>query len=206
MAERKKTKQLLFTILNVTILVGTTILPTAFADIDNMLTNGFDKGITWKSFVPLKKVTFIQHDKNGLIDDYAYLSSIPSSVFYNKNDDNLYSSPLLFYEEDYHPESIKDRVMDTRQGIDYFMEDWMDYAKGTLDQITLININEQTLEQLDNNQRNFLEKRGKLRYMSYGDDSEYIAIIGEHHYRRSREGSELYYLLPDKRKEQNEEK
>jgi hypothetical protein len=146
MTESKKSKRLLFTIFIVTVLICTTIIPTAYADLDNKLTNGFDKGITWKPFVPLKKVTFIQHDKNSLIDDYTYLSSIPSSVFYNKNDDNLYSSPLLFYEEDYHTESIKERVMDTRQGIDYFMEDWMGYAKGTLDQITLINVNERTLD------------------------------------------------------------
>lgn len=43
---------------------------------------GFDKGVSWASVVPLKKVTFVDFDENNYLDDYTYLASIPTAVFF----------------------------------------------------------------------------------------------------------------------------
>ena len=146
MLKNKNTINTALTILIVAFMIGSTIIPTVFADLEDNYHTGFKKGITWKPFVPLKKTTFIQHDDESLLDDYGYLASIPSSVFYNEETDKIYSSPLIFYEEKYISESLKDRTFDARQGIDYFMEDWIAYSKGMLDQMTLINVDENTLD------------------------------------------------------------
>jgi len=146
MSDVKNAKHIITTLTIIMVLLGSTILPTVFADVNDGYNQGFDKGVTWKPFVPMKKVTFVQNDKESLIDDYGYLSAIPSSVFYDEKSDKMYSSPLLFYEENFNPESYKERTLDVREGIDYFMEDWMSYAQGNLDQMTLINVDEKTLD------------------------------------------------------------
>jgi len=99
---------------------------------------GFDKGPSYTSVVPLKKVTFVNFDENSFLDDYAYLAAVPTAVF--KHDNKLFSYPLLFYQDPYPVEEDKERSLNARQGLDYFMEDWMSYSGGKLDQMTLINI------------------------------------------------------------------
>ncbi|RLF50715.1 MAG: hypothetical protein DRN19_04040, partial [Thermoplasmata archaeon] len=56
---------------------------------------GYDKGVSWKSVVPVRKVTFVNFDENSYLDDYAYLSAIPTAVFYDREKDRLFSHPLL---------------------------------------------------------------------------------------------------------------
>ena len=58
---------------------------------------GFDKGPSYTSVVPLKRTTLVDFDKDSLVDDYAYLSAIPTAVFRDQNPDNdrLFSHPLL---------------------------------------------------------------------------------------------------------------
>lgn len=126
-------------------MIASSIIPSVLADLEDKHHPGFDKGVTWKPFIPMKKTTFVQHDYDSLLDDYAYLASIPASVFYSEDKDKIYTSPLVFYEEDFIAESMGERSFDTRQGIDYFMEDWMSYSHQTLDQVTTINVNEKTM-------------------------------------------------------------
>ncbi|RLF51611.1 MAG: hypothetical protein DRN24_04665, partial [Thermoplasmata archaeon] len=121
-----------------TLLILSTAMPIALTTSTNTL-YGFDKGVSWKTVVPLKKVTFVNFDENSFLDDYAYLAAVPTTVFYNDND-KLLSYPLLFYQDPYHVEEDKERSLNARQGLDYFMEDWMSYSGGKLDQMTLINI------------------------------------------------------------------
>ncbi|KAA0006812.1 MAG: hypothetical protein FE042_05040, partial [Thermoplasmata archaeon] len=45
---------------------------------------GYKKGVSWAPVVPLKKVTFVNFDENSYLDDYAYLSAIPTAVFYDR--------------------------------------------------------------------------------------------------------------------------
>jgi hypothetical protein len=82
----------------------------------------------------------INFDKDGILDDYAYLAAVPTSVF--SSGGKLYSNPLLFYQDAYPVKEDKERTLDARQGLDYFMEDWMSYCNNQLDQMTLVNVPE----------------------------------------------------------------
>lgn len=106
---------------------------------------GFDKGVSYKEVLPLKKVTFVNFDKDSLLDDYAYLAAVPTAVFESNN--VLFSHPLLFYEDPYPVKEDKERSLNARQGIDYFMEDWMSYCNGQLDQMTIINVPKENVKQ-----------------------------------------------------------
>ena len=83
-------------------------------------------------------------DENKYLDDYAYLASIPSSVFLDEH--VLYSNPLIYYQDNYPKDEDKYRTLNTRPGIDCFMEDWMGYCDGIQDQMTLINIPENKVD------------------------------------------------------------
>jgi len=127
-------------------LVGT-ILPVTLADTSKTYSNGFERGVSWKPYIPLKRTTFVNYDNTTYTDDYAYLAAIPANVFYDENTDTIYTNPLLYYQDEYDVEEEKERSLDARQGIDYFMEDWMGYSNGYLDQMTLINVPKSKLDQ-----------------------------------------------------------
>ena len=91
----------LLTGIAVFVMLGGVILPTVIADTSRLYVDGFDKGISWKPSISLKRTTFIQLDQESYLDDYAYLAAIPTSVFYDKNKDTIFSNPLLFYEDEY---------------------------------------------------------------------------------------------------------
>ena len=114
---------------------------TQALDIDS----GFDKGPSYLPVIPIKKTTFVNYDEDSYLDDYAYLAAIPSAVF--GDGDKLFSHPLLFYQDYYPVENDKERTLNARQGIDYFMEDWMAYCDGNLDQMTLINVDKDDVAQ-----------------------------------------------------------
>jgi len=115
------------------------------ADMNINSDNGFEKGVTWQPFEAMKRTTFVNFDKDTLIDDYAYLSSIPASVF--SDGDKIYSSPLLFFQQEgLYPTEDKYRFLNDYMGTHYLMEDWMGYCKGKLDKLITINVDEQELE------------------------------------------------------------
>ncbi|HEC89816.1 MAG TPA: hypothetical protein ENI44_04470, partial [Thermoplasmatales archaeon] len=137
-------KQLIAVILVEFSMISTAIVlpsPQALPD------NGFSKGVSWTPIVPLKKITFVDFDENNLLDDYSYLASIPTSVFYDKNDNKIYSHPLLYYQDPYPVKKDRERSLNARQGLDYFMEDWMGYCNGRLDGMTLINVPQEKVKQ-----------------------------------------------------------
>jgi hypothetical protein len=106
---------------------------------------GFTKGVSSEPVVPLKKATFVNFDENGILDDYAYLAAVPTSVFFDSNNNRIFSNPLLFYQEEYPIKEDKERSLNARQGLNYFMDDWMTYCNGQLDQMTGINMPQQTV-------------------------------------------------------------
>ena len=108
--------------------------------------NGFTKGVSWKPVVPMKKTTFVNFDGNGILDDYAYLAAVPTAVFHDPEGNRLFSNPLLFYQDEYPVKEDKERSLNARQGLNYFMEDWMAYCNGQLDQMTLINVPKSKLD------------------------------------------------------------
>jgi hypothetical protein len=146
---------------------------------------GFTKGVSWKPVVPLKKVTFVNFDENGFLDDYAYLAAVPTTVFYNPEGNRLFSNPLLFYQDEYPVKEDKERTLNARQGLDYFMEDWMAYCNGQLDQMTLINVpqsklkgnwNARNLTTIDSNNSYDIANKIALHEWSYSPNAV-IAVI-----------------------------
>ncbi|RLF26848.1 MAG: hypothetical protein DRN05_06460, partial [Thermoplasmata archaeon] len=136
---RKNMIQIQITAISIFIILLGALLPSATAD-SKISIQGFTKGVSWKPVIPMKKITMINFDGNSLIDDYTYLAAVPTSVFYDENGKHIFSNPLVFYQDRKNTKDDKERSLNARQGLDYFMEDWMSYCNGYLDQMTLINV------------------------------------------------------------------
>lgn len=135
-------KKIFFAVIIVTALSISTLLPSVNAKNIDVIT-GFDKGPSFTNVVPTRKITFVNLDEQGILDDYAYFAALPTAVFYadvGNNEKKLFSHPLLFYQDKYEYTDKVERTLNARQGIDYFMEDWMSYSNNRLDQMTLINV------------------------------------------------------------------
>lgn len=168
-------------IATICILLSVAIIPVTLAvNIDHI--EGFDKGPSYTKVVPIKKTTLVQFDKDTILDDYAYLAAVPTAVF--NQDGKLFSHPLLFYEDEYPVEDDKERSLNARQGLDYFMEDWMIYCNGELDQMTLINVDEDDVKQwkadeyitIKDDDPYQIAKEIALQDWSYSDDAV-VAVI-----------------------------
>jgi len=127
------------------------IVPSAIAIDDSEIhkslikKSAFSKGVSWQPIVPMKKVAFVNFDKNSLLDDYAYLASIPAAVF--SDGETLFSHPLLFFQpEDTYSDEDEYRFLNDYQGTHYLMEDWMGYSSGKLDKLTAINVDKSDLD------------------------------------------------------------
>ncbi len=146
---------------------------------------GFDKGPSYTSVLPIEEATLVKYDENSYFDDYSYLAAVPTSVF--KENNQLYSHPLLFFDEEYEYEEEKERSLNARQGLNYFMEDWMEYTNDKLDQMTLINVDEDEIP-TDWNSRDVNSISGKNIYevskkialndWSYSNDAV-VAVVSE---------------------------
>ena len=131
-------KKIFTLIILISIIALNLFQPLITADESIILNQGFDKGVSWKNVVPLKKVTFINYDEESYLDDYAYLAAVPSAVFYNQ--DKLYSNPLLFYQDQIKNVNQKELPLYSRNGIDYFMDDWANYCDNKFDEILSVNV------------------------------------------------------------------
>ncbi len=92
--------------------------------------------LAYEQVVPLRRTTFVGFDEDSLTDDYAYMAAVPTTTF--SHNGKLYSSPLLFYDEPYQAGSNADLTMNSFQGLDYFMQDWVTAAAP--EQLDLINV------------------------------------------------------------------
>jgi len=161
---------------NITIAMACLLLLGVFLPVTQATSNidyikGFDKGPSTFPVVPLKKATFVGFDKESILDDY---------------DGKLFSHPLLFYEDEYKYDNDWERTLNARQGLDYFMEDWMSYCNGQLDQMTLVNVPVNKVDQWRADE--YVEINGDNPYSiaadialqdwSYSDDAV-IAVIKE---------------------------
>ena len=164
--------------------LGLAFLPANIVKTDNSYIAGFDKGVSWKPVVPMQKTTFVNYDDESYLDDYSYLAAIPTAVI--NSEDQLYSHPLMFYEDDIEPEDEKEITLYGRNGIDYFMEDWISYCGEQLDQMTLINVPEEKVDQWDS--KEYINIEGENPYeiasqlalhdWSYSDNAV-LAVIDE---------------------------
>jgi hypothetical protein len=105
---------------------------------------GFEKGPSFKPVVPLKKTIFVNFDNENLIDDYSYLAAVPTAIF--NDGDNLYSYPVLYYEDEYEYVEDKERSLNAYQGLDYFMQDWSKFCNDRFDEIILINVEKDKID------------------------------------------------------------
>lgn len=178
-----------FVLLTICSMILVTIVPIVGADTTMLRTSGFSKGVTWKPYVPLKRTTFVEYDTESYLDDYAYLAAVPSTVFYDENSDEIFTNPLLFYEEEYPSDKLVERSLNARQGLDYFMEDWMATCNGKLDKMTLINVDKNRLDE-DWDAIEYLEIDAEDPYVIANDialhewsysDEVVIAVIQEDH-------------------------
>jgi hypothetical protein len=138
MAKGNNVKIKIFSGLVLTVLLLGVMIPLTQAENNTKNKIGFDKGPSYTNVVPLKKTALINFDKNTMIDDYAYLASIPTSIF--NHDGTLYSYPLLYYDDEYEWREEKERTLNPRQGLDYFMDDWMEVCNGQLDEMITVNV------------------------------------------------------------------
>lgn len=165
-------------------LLVSAIVPTVLGSyVDNI--QGYDKGPSYQSVVPLKRTTFVNFDEDTYLDDYAYLAALPTAVFNYNN--KLFSHPLLFYQDYYPVNEEKELTLNARQGLDYFMEDWMSYCNGKMDQMTLINVPKNGLdprwrakEYTIINEDNPYDLAGQIALQDWSySDSAVIAVIEE---------------------------
>lgn len=122
--------------------LSTIFIPVISADTNNNYPS-FSKGVSYKPVVPLEKVTFVQSDESSYLDDYSYLAAVPTAVFTEEN--QIFSHPLLLFDDTIYYEEEK-FTLNAKEGIDYFMEDWMGFCNNRLDEITLINVDKKDLE------------------------------------------------------------
>lgn len=168
------------TVAVVLILLGSLIPVFSYGEDVVTIPSGFE-GVSWRDVVPLNKATLVQFDENSYIDDFAYLAAVPSTVFYDEKTDKLYSNPLLFYEESME-RSKEELSLNARQGLDYFMEDWITYT-GRPKKIEYINV-EGTPWKADNytyiQSDNVYEIASSiaLQDWSYSEDAV-IAVVGD---------------------------
>ena len=163
---------------------------------------GFDKGPSYTNVLPVKKVTMVNYDPDSLLDDYGYLASVPTAVFRDQN--TLYSHPLLYYHEELGMEDEKEKSLDATEAIDYFMEDWMGYSKQKLDQMTLINIKEDRNIEWDSkkttsiNSKDPYELANKiaLEEWSYSEDAVIVPIKNDYKESDKKTSGTIRDILP----------
>jgi len=119
------------------IFLSSVLIPITYG-LETSRLKGFDKGPSYTNVVPIKKTTMVYFDENKYLDDYAYLASLPTSVFLE--DEKLFSHPLIYYQDNYPEDEDKYRTLNAKPGVDIFMDDWMGYCDGQQDQMTLINL------------------------------------------------------------------
>jgi len=121
------------------------IIPVSSSEKETLSIDGFSKGVSYKPVIPVKKTTFVNFDEDSYLDDYAFLASVPTTVF--NSGENLVSSPLLFYQDKLKIEEEKEKTLDASIGIDYFMDDWISFCGYKLDQIVGINLEDEKLKE-----------------------------------------------------------
>ena len=168
-------------------MLATVTIQPALADSSSTNVSPFEDGVTWMPFSPLKQTTFVKMDTESIVDDLAYLAAIPTTVFLDQDNECLYTSPLLFYEDMLTDETHLTQALNAREGLDYFMEDRMAYCGGNLDEMTLIDMEKSDLSYTDWTAKSYTELSGNafeiaselaLEDWSFSDDVV-LAVIDE---------------------------
>ncbi|MGA1819472.1 MAG: hypothetical protein ACMUHU_00535 [Thermoplasmatota archaeon] len=95
------------------------------------------ESVSYEDMTSIDKVTIVNHDREGIEDDLAFLAAVPASVFRSEADNRVFMNPVIFYEPP-RETSDEEKVLNTYPGISYLMEDLMTVADGELDRMELI--------------------------------------------------------------------
>ncbi|TFG96051.1 hypothetical protein E4H12_11945, partial [Candidatus Thorarchaeota archaeon] len=106
------------------LLMGSTLIPLLSGTMQTISSISEFKPSASSSQVPLRRLTIVSPDSNSYIDDFAYMSAIPASVFIHN--DTQYISPLIYT-------SGSDSEV-------WLLEDWVEYIDidGGLTQVIAI--------------------------------------------------------------------
>ncbi|MCD6382959.1 MAG: cell wall-binding repeat-containing protein, partial [Thermoplasmata archaeon] len=102
------------------------------------ITIGGYEGVSYRRVIPTNAVTFVNYDKDSPLDDYYYISSVPYTTFYSKQDGKIISSPLLFYTPPRETTSDEEKTLNAFPGVDYFMEDYLTVNGGSVKRVNLV--------------------------------------------------------------------
>jgi len=166
------------------LLMGMFLPFTQAVDVNRI--EGCDKGPSYTNVVPMKKITFVNYDEETYLDDYAYLAAVPTAIFKDQTSGRLFSNPLLYYQDEYESEKDIEKSLNARQGLNYFMEDWMQYSNDRLDQMTLINVEKEKVSQWGSNNINEIESDSPYKIakeLAYNEwsysDNAVLAVIDD---------------------------
>ena len=194
MEEKVDVNKKLIIFLTVLVLVAGVFIPITEAKTDISNINRTDRGPSHYPVIPIKKTTMVDFDEDTLIDDYSYLAALPTTVF--KTDNKLISHPLLYYQDEYQCKTLKERSLNARQGLDYFMDDWMGYCNGNQDQMTLINVDKNDVKQwnakeytiIDSDNPYDIASQLAIKDWSYSEDAV-VAVIDKDYVKLENEES-----------------
>jgi len=154
--------------------------------------------LAYQEVTPLKRTTLVGFDEESLVDDYAFMAAVPTSVF--SHGDRLYASPLMFYDEPYQAGSNADKTMNSYQGLDYFMQDWITAAEP--EEMELINVDP---EEIGWEAGNIITHEGDDPYslsaelaLHHWESSEeaVVAVIGDYAEKSDTVGGEINGTIP----------
>ncbi|MGA1872528.1 MAG: hypothetical protein ACMUHY_02555 [Thermoplasmatota archaeon] len=120
----------------IALVVLSPVYSTVGSSAESNLPAGYES-VSYEDMTPIDKVTLIDHDREGIEDDFAFLAAVPASVFRSEDDSRVFMNPVLFYEPP-RETSDEEKVHNTYPAVSYMMEDLMTVADGELDRMELI--------------------------------------------------------------------
>ncbi len=103
---------------------------------------GFE-GVSYERMTSLNKVTLVNHDGEGILDDFSYLAEVPASAFHSGASERVFVNPVLFYGPS-REVSDTERTFNPYPGVKNLMDDMMTVSGGDLDKIELVGFDGQT--------------------------------------------------------------
>lgn len=136
MIDRKTRFRVIYAFLLTTAFILQVFPLTDLGEAKPILPEGFE-GVSYTDMTSIDKATIINHDREGTLDDYAYIAEVPASVFRYAEGDRVIMNPVLFYEKPRETSDVE-RTDNTYPAINYYMEDMVTVADGSLDKIELV--------------------------------------------------------------------
>jgi hypothetical protein len=135
---------------------------------DKYYSQPVEQAATWAPLVPMKSTYLVRYDPQSYVDDYGYMAAVPAAVFYDKENKIVYGSPLMFWEPS-RGLTGENLPQDSVSGVNYFMEDWLNYTGKELDNVQYINLNQEEVQSV-NDEWNMTSRTSR----EYRSDDPYV--------------------------------